>query len=66
MISADTTRSVREKLAVNEVLETGILSKFLGCWHPDFYGGPKVKEFEKPIGIFWCSYVQLLIHGLPV
>ena len=36
-----------EKLAVNEVLETGILSKFLGCWHPDFYGGPKVKEFEK-------------------
>ena len=23
-----------------------VLSKFLGEWHPDFYGGPKVREFE--------------------
>ena len=33
--------------AVNEVLKTGNLSSFLGCWDKDFYGGPKVKEFEK-------------------
>lgn len=32
--------------AVNEVMKTGVLSKFLGCWHEDFYGGPKVQEFE--------------------
>ena len=32
--------------AVNQVMKTGMLSKFLGCWHDDFYGGPKVREFE--------------------
>ena len=32
--------------AAKSVVETGVLSKFLGCWDPDFYGGPKVKEFE--------------------
>lgn len=36
-----------EKRAVLEVLDTGVLSKFLGCWDPDFYGGPKVREFER-------------------
>ena len=36
-----------EIVAVNNVLESGVLSKFLGCWHPDFYGGPKIQEFEK-------------------
>lgn len=35
-----------EKVAVNEVMETGVLSKFLGCWHEDFYGGDKVRELE--------------------
>jgi len=33
--------------AVKEVMETGVLSKFLGSKDPDFYGGPKVKEFER-------------------
>jgi len=32
--------------AAKSVVETGVLSKFLGCWDPDFYGGPKVQEFE--------------------
>ena len=32
--------------AVTQVLESGVLSKFLGCWDPDFFGGPKVQEFE--------------------
>ena len=36
-----------EAQAVQEVMETGVLSKYLGCWHEDFYGGPKVREFEK-------------------
>ena len=27
-------------------MRTGVLSQFLGTWHKDFYGGPKVKEFE--------------------
>ena len=33
--------------AVIEVMKTGVLSKFLGCWDSDFYGGPKVQEFER-------------------
>lgn len=33
--------------AAKEVIESGVLSQFLGAWHEDFYGGPKVKEFEK-------------------
>lgn len=36
-----------ERLAVDEVMRSGVLSQFLGCWHEDFYGGPKVREFEK-------------------
>ena len=36
-----------EKRAALEVLDSGNLSQFLGCWHPDFYGGPKVVAFEK-------------------
>lgn len=35
-----------ERKAVNDVMEKGILSKFLGCWHEDFYGGEKVRELE--------------------
>lgn len=36
-----------ERIAVDEVMQSGVLSKFLGCWHEDFYGGPKVREFEQ-------------------
>ena len=33
--------------AAKSVVESGVLSQFLGCWDPDFYGGPKVQEFER-------------------
>jgi perosamine synthetase len=33
--------------AVKVVIESGVLSQFLGTWSPDFYGGPKVQEFER-------------------
>ena len=36
-----------EKAAACRVLESGILSRFLGAWHADFYGGPEVQSFEK-------------------
>jgi perosamine synthetase len=36
-----------EVTAAKTVIESGILSQFLGCWDPDFYGGPKVQEFER-------------------
>jgi len=37
---------VEEIQAVKQVIESGVLSQFLGAWHEDFYGGPKVREFE--------------------
>jgi perosamine synthetase len=33
--------------AVTKVLKNGTLSKFIGAWCDDFYGGEKVLEFEK-------------------
>ncbi|MBI5412980.1 DegT/DnrJ/EryC1/StrS family aminotransferase [Candidatus Peregrinibacteria bacterium] len=41
-----------EKRAVSHVLDSGILSRYLGCWHDDFYGGPEVQAFEKE----WALY----------
>jgi perosamine synthetase len=38
---------VEEVTAAKAVVESGVLSKFLGRWGPDFLGGPKVKEFER-------------------
>ena len=39
--------------AVEEVLKSGTLSKFLGEWHPDFYGGSRVNEFENDCKSFF-------------
>lgn len=41
-----------EKKAVNRILDSGILSRYLGCWEPDFYGGPEAQAFEKE----WAEY----------
>lgn len=35
-----------ELTAASEVVSSGVLSQFLGCLDDDFYGGPKVREFE--------------------
>lgn len=36
-----------EKDAACRVIDSGILSRFLGAWHADFYGGPEVQAFER-------------------
>ena len=36
-----------EKSAVAEVLDSGVLSDFLGTWSPQFYGGPRVQKLER-------------------
>jgi len=41
-----------EKRAVMEVLDSTVLSKFLGTWSPDFFGGPRVQGLERE----WESY----------
>ena len=35
-----------ERAAAARVLDSGVLSKFLGDWSPDFYGGEEVRQFE--------------------
>jgi dTDP-4-amino-4,6-dideoxygalactose transaminase len=44
---AHNTIGEEEKRAVNRVLDSGVLSKFLGCWHADFYGGTEVHALEQ-------------------
>jgi dTDP-4-amino-4,6-dideoxygalactose transaminase len=36
-----------EVRAATEVVQSGVLSQFIGAWHDDFYGGPRVQEFER-------------------
>ena len=52
---------VSEVDAVNKVVESGILSQYLGEWDVDFYGGPKVKEFEND----WSEYFNIK-HSIAV
>ena len=44
-----------EKHAVMEVLDSTVLSKYLGSWSPDFYGGAKVQQLEQE----WSRYFQV-------
>jgi perosamine synthetase len=46
------TIGTEEKEAVARVLDSGILSRYLGCWHKDFYGGPEVQALESE----WAKY----------
>jgi dTDP-4-amino-4,6-dideoxygalactose transaminase len=42
----------QEKDALCEVIDSGILSAFLGTWHKKFYGGKQVQAFEEE----WASF----------
>jgi len=42
-----------ELQAAREVIESGVLSQFIGAWHEDFYGGPKVREFERQAAAYF-------------
>ena len=50
-----------EKKAVARVLNTGLLSHYLGCWDKLFYGGPQVRALEKE----WAKYFKVK-HALAV
>jgi dTDP-4-amino-4,6-dideoxygalactose transaminase len=41
-----------EKEAANRVLDSQVLSRYLGCWHEDFYGGSEVQALEAE----WAKY----------
>lgn len=50
-----------EKRAATRVIESGILSRYLGVWHPDFFGGPEVQAFEAE----WAVIAKTK-HGIAV
>jgi perosamine synthetase len=35
--------------AAKTVIESGVLSQYIGAWSPDFYGGTKVRAFEQAV-----------------
>ena len=57
-----------EKDAVAQVLDSTVLSKFLGDWSPDFFGGPRVqkveREWEKYFGVQYAITVNSATSGL--
>ncbi len=52
---------IEEIEAAKQVIESGVLSQFLGVWHEDFYGGPKVREFERQ-----CAEYFRVKHAITV
>ncbi|MBM3670541.1 MAG: DegT/DnrJ/EryC1/StrS family aminotransferase [Actinobacteria bacterium] len=38
-----------EVAAATAVIQSGVLSQYIGAWCPDFLGGPKVREFEQAV-----------------
>ena len=41
-----------EEAAAVKVIRSGVLSKFLGCWDNDFYGGTQIQALEEE----WADY----------
>ena len=50
---AHRTIGEEEKVAVSRVIDSGVLSKYLGCWHEDFYGGAEVQALESEWAAFF-------------
>lgn len=50
-----------EKKAALRVIDSGILSKYLGAWDKDFYGGSEVQAFERE----WADYFKVR-HAIAV
>lgn len=61
LFPAHNTIGQEEKTKVMEIMDSGILSKFLGVWHEDFFGGPEVQAFEKE----WADSCDT-VHGIAV
>jgi len=50
-----------EKAKVMEIMDSGVLSRFLGVWHDDFYGGDEIRAFERE----WADSYKAK-HGIAV
>jgi len=58
---AHRTVGQEEMAAASRVIQSGILSRYLGTWHEDFYGGPEVASLEKA----WAAYFKVK-HAIAV
>jgi dTDP-4-amino-4,6-dideoxygalactose transaminase len=63
LFPAYNTIGEEEKKAVMKVLDSGILSQFLGAWHKDFYGGPTVQQFENDWKIAFNSKYAISVNS---
>jgi perosamine synthetase len=52
-----------EKREVLQVLESGVLSKFIGAWHEDFHGGPKVRALEQAWAQFFGARFAVSLNS---
>ena len=52
-----------EVAAAKAVVESGVLSRFLGCWDADFYGGPKVQEFERQCEAYFGARHAITVNS---
>jgi perosamine synthetase len=50
--------------AARKVVEGGVLSQFLGCWDPDFYGGPMVQQFERDCEVHFGAKHAVTVNSL--
>ena len=48
---------------VMKVFETSIFSKFLGCWHEDFFGGPQVRALETKWAEFFGAKYAICVNS---
>ena len=55
------TMGEEEEKAARRVIKSGVLSKFLGCWHDNFYGGPEIQALEKE----WAEFFNVK-HAIAV
>jgi perosamine synthetase len=53
----------KEEKAALEVIKSGVLSKFLGVWHDDFFGGSKVQEFERQCELFFNVKHAIVVNS---
>jgi len=52
-----------EKRAVMAVMDTGVLSKYIGAWHEDFLGGPQVRAFEEEWGAMFGAGHAIAVNS---
>ncbi|WP_319245049.1 DegT/DnrJ/EryC1/StrS family aminotransferase [uncultured Propionivibrio sp.] len=49
--------------AAKAVVESGVLSQFIGAWHEDFNGGPKVREFENACATYFGARHAITVNS---